>query len=41
MPVIVGYCGKSGRKNCATECPDMGTHNGTYDAVILENGERS
>ena len=23
------------------ECPDIGTHNGTYNAVILEKGERS
>ena len=23
------------------DCPDGGTHNGTYDAVILEKGERS
>ena len=37
----VGDCGKVGRKNIATECPDGGTHNGTYDAVIFEKGERS
>ena len=30
-----------GRKNGAKECPDGATHNGTYDAVILEKGERS
>ena len=30
-----------GRKNGAMECPDGGTHNGTYDAVILEKGEMS
>ena len=23
------------------ECPNGGTYNGTYDAVILEKGERS
>ena len=23
------------------ECPDIGTHNGTYDAIISEKGERS
>ena len=23
------------------ECPDIGTRNGTYHAVILEKGERS
>ena len=30
-----------GRRNGAKECPDGGTHNGTYEAVILEKGERS
>ena len=30
-----------GSKNDAKECPDGGTHNGTYDAVILEKGKRS
>ena len=29
------------RENGARECPNGGTHNGTYDAVILEKGERS
>ena len=29
-------CEKLGRENDAKECPDGGTHNGTYDAVILE-----
>ena len=38
---FVGDCDKVGRKNGAKECPDGGTHNGTYDAVILEKGERS
>ena len=37
----VGYCGKVGSKNGAMECPNGGTHNGTYDDVILEKGERS
>ena len=37
----VGDCSKVGRKNGAMECTDGGTHNGTYDAVILEKGERS
>ena len=37
----VGDCGKVGRKYDAMECPYGGTHNGTYDAVILEKGERS
>ena len=37
----VGGCGKVGKKNGAMEFPDGGTHNGTYDAVILEKGERS
>ena len=34
-------CGKVGRENGAMECPYIRTHNGTYDAVILEKGERS
>ena len=37
----IGYCGKVGRKNGAMEYPYGGTHNGTYNAVILEKGERS
>ena len=41
IEACVGGCGKVGRKNSAMECPDIGTHNGTYDAVILEKGERS
>ena len=39
--VTVGDCGKAGRKNSAMECPYMRTRNSTYDAVILEKGERS
>ena len=39
--VLVGDCGKAGRENSAMECPDIGTRNGTYDAVILEKGDRS
>ena len=39
--LIVGDCGKVGRKNCATEFPYGGTHNGTYDAIILKKVERS
>ena len=39
--VVVGDCGKVGRNNGAMECPYGGTHNGTYNAVILEKGERS
>ena len=31
-------CDKVGRKNGAMECPNGGTHNGTYNAVILEKG---
>ena len=38
---IVGDCDKVGRENGAIKCPDVGTHNGTYNAVILEKGERS
>ena len=30
-----------GRGNSAMEFPNEGTHNGTYDAVILEKGESS
>ena len=30
-----------GRGNGAKECPNGGAHNDTYDAVILEKGERS
>ena len=30
-----------GRENGAKECPDGDKHNGTYDAIILEKGERS
>ena len=37
----VGDCGKVVRKNCANECPDRGTHNSMYNAVILEKVERS
>ena len=37
----IGDCDKVGRKNGAKECPDGSTHNGTYDVVILEKGERS
>ena len=37
----VGDCDKVGRGNSAKELPDGVTHNGTYDAVILEKGERS
>ena len=29
------------RKNGDKECPDGGIHNVTYDAIILEKGERS
>ena len=37
----VGDCGKVGRGNGAIMCPDVGTHNCTYNSVILEKGERS
>ena len=39
--LVFGDCGKVGKKNGAMECPNGGTYNGTYDAVILEKGERS
>ena len=32
----VGDCDKSGRKTGAVECPDIGKHKGTYNAVLLE-----
>ena len=44
LPLVslnMGDCGKVGRGNCAMEWPDGGTHNGTYNVVILEKGERS
>ena len=34
-------CDKVGRINGANQCPDGGTHNVTYNAVILDKGERS
>ena len=34
----VGDRDKVVRLNGDKECPDEGTHNGTYDAVILEKG---
>ena len=37
----VGGCGKVGRENGAMECSNIGARKGTYDAVILEKGERS
>ena len=36
----IGYFGKSGSKNCAMECSNIGAPKGTYDAVILDKGER-
>ena len=38
VSVFVGDCGKAGRENGSMECPDIGTYNGTYNAVILEKG---
>ena len=37
----VGDCGKTGSKNGATECSNIGVRRGTYDAVKLEKGEKS
>ena len=37
----VGDCGKTGRKNGAMECSNIGARKGTYNAVILEKVERS
>ena len=30
-----------GRESFPNECPNGGTHNGTYNAITLERGERS
>ena len=37
----VGDCGKTGRKNGAMECSNIGARKGAYDAVKLEKGEKS
>ena len=37
----VGDCGKTGRKNGAMECPNIGVRRGKYDTVKLEKGEMS
>ena len=37
----VGDCGKTGRKNGAMECPNIGLRGGTYNTVKLEKGEMS
>ena len=39
--MFVGDCGNTGRKNGATECPNIGVRRGTYDTVKLEKGEIS
>ena len=39
--VIVGDCGKTGRKNGAMDCPNIRVRGGTYDTVKLEKGEKS
>ena len=39
--VIVGDCGKTGRKNGAMEYPNIGVRGCTYDTVKLEKGEMS
>ena len=36
--VIAGDCGKTGRKNGAMECLNIGAGKGMYDAVKLEKG---
>ena len=41
VAATVGYCDKVGKKNGDKEFPNGGTHSGTYNAVILEKGERS
>ena len=37
----VGDCGKTGIKNGAMECSNIGARKGTHDAVKLEKGEKS
>ena len=37
----VGDYVKTGRKNVAMECPNIGVRRGTYDTVKLEKGEIS
>ena len=37
--LIVGDCGKTGRKNGAMKCPNIGLRRGTYDTIKLEKGE--
>ena len=39
--VTIGDCGKTGRKNGAMECSNIGVRRGTYDDVKLEKGEKS
>ena len=41
MTLTVGDCGKTGRKNGAMECSNIGVRRGTYDTVKLEKGEKS
>ena len=41
MALAVGDCGKTGRKNGAMECSNIGARRGTYDTVKLEKGEKS
>ena len=41
VALIVGGCGKNGRKNGAMECSNIRVRRGTYDAVKLEKGEKS
>ena len=36
----VGDCGKTGRKNGAMECSNIGVSRGTYNAVKLEKVEK-
>ena len=37
----VGDRGKTGRKNGAMECSNIGIRKGTYNAIKLEKGEKS
>ena len=38
---VLGIVTKCERESYPKECPNGGTNNGTYNAVILERGERS
>ena len=41
IELIFGDCGKTGKKNGATECSNIGARKGLYGAVKLEKGDKS